>query len=614
VPHPPGTPLYVFAGHAWARALGGLASVGTAHAANLLSAACTAAAGGLLAAMAARWTGRPAVGLAAALAAGTASSVWLNATETEVYAASLLHSALLVWCADRRALEGEADDARGGRWSLLLAYAIALAPAVHLSALVAAPAAIARATWTDRGVRRREAAMLVGVLLLAGGVGTGAWPALAGGAALLAAAALAARRSGPRLPAAAALTLLLGTSALAAMYVRARFDPGVNQGDPRTLDALLDVVWRRQYEAVPLWPRRAPLWLQVGNLFEYADWQWALGVHGGVAPSWSRTPVTLLYAALGVVGGVAHRRAHRASWRAAAVLLASASLGVVLYLNLKAGPSYGAGFLPEDAVHEARERDYFFALAFWTWGAWAGAGGVALAARARVPWLGLGVAALPALLNWRAVDRSREPNASIATAVASSLLRSAPPRAVLLANGDNDSYPLWYFQQVEGVRPDVVVVTVPLLGARWYRAELARRWALTDAATLDRWRGEGPTLDAIARAARGQGRPLAASVAVPAAVRASAGRGRWARRGMVYVDRAGTSGLEEVRRADSAVTAAIARDVAPLLRDAPRVAPDGAPRVMLELLRCPSHALGAAAPAGAELGPPALLDSACNLR
>ena len=184
---------------------------------------------------------------------------------------------------------------------------------------------------------------------------------VAGGMALLwAAAPGTSRRAGGERPvaAAAALLALAGASALAVMYVRARFDPGVNQGNPSTLSALLDVVWRRQYELVPLWPRRAPLWLQLGNVVEYADWQWALGLQGGVAPSWLRTPLTLAYAALGVVGCVAHRRAERASWRATALLLASASVGVALSLNLKAGPSFGAGVLPESAPHEARERAY----------------------------------------------------------------------------------------------------------------------------------------------------------------------------------------------------------------------------------------------------------------
>jgi len=93
-----------------------------------------------------------------------------------------------------------------------------------------------------------------------------------------------------------------------------------------------------------------------------------------------------------------------------------ASLGVVAYLNLKAGPSIGWTVLPDDAPHEARERDYFFALAFWGWGLLAGYGAVRVAedatqlpaafstARGRAA-LGLGTTMLPVLLNWRALEQ-----------------------------------------------------------------------------------------------------------------------------------------------------------------------------------------------------------------
>ena len=71
---------------------------------------------------------------------------------------------------------------------------------------------------------------------------------------------------------------IAAASAVVVLLVRAGHDPALNQGNPSTWSALLDVVARRQYAVAPLWPRQAPLWLQVGNLFEYADWQFALGL------------------------------------------------------------------------------------------------------------------------------------------------------------------------------------------------------------------------------------------------------------------------------------------------------------------------------------------------
>ncbi|MDF1506512.1 hypothetical protein, partial [Roseisolibacter sp. H3M3-2] len=193
------------------------------------------------------------------------------------------------------------------------------------------------------------------------------------------------RRAAERL-----LPALVALSAVLVLLVRARHDPALNQGDPSTLGALADVIARRQYAVAPPWPRQAPWWLQLGNLLQWADWQLALGVDDRVGASPTRTPLTVAYALLAVVGARWHRARDRRSWRALLLLLLAGSLGVAAWLNLKAGPSYGWGVLPDDAPHEARERDYFFAVAWFVWGLWAGLGawacGAWAAARLRARW------------------------------------------------------------------------------------------------------------------------------------------------------------------------------------------------------------------------------------
>ena len=91
IPHPPGTPLFIVIARAWHVVLGFLP---TANATNLLSAVCTAVAAAVAAALVTRWTRDTFSGIAAALTLGGMSTVWLNATETEVYSASLLMSVL----------------------------------------------------------------------------------------------------------------------------------------------------------------------------------------------------------------------------------------------------------------------------------------------------------------------------------------------------------------------------------------------------------------------------------------------------------------------------------------------------------------------------------------
>ncbi len=477
IPHPPGTPLYVLIGKVWSILF---ASVfGFARSINLLSAVCTAFGCGILANLFANWTGDGFAGTAAGLTAGLMSTVWLTATETEVYAVTLLFGCMILWAADRA---GENSDAR---WALLAAYLAGLGWSLHLMALLIVPSAILLVFSTVDGYF----AVPVGRRYADG------------------------RReahSFAKLLRAAIVVTILGMTCVLFLLIRARHDPAINQGNPSTLGSLVDVILRRQYDVPHIWPRQAPFYLQLGNVFEYADWQFAKGLASAAPPNLWRTSITILYALVGLYGFFAHRSADRRSWRAMALLLLVSSIGVVLYLNLKVGPSFGAGILPTNAPHEARERDYFFYWAFICWGLWAGFGAIHLSHRLKAP-LGLLVMVLPfapGVLNWRAVDRRTDEVETRARLVEADMLEKTPPSGVFLALGDNDTYPLWYLQQVEGTRKDVTIVTLPLLGAEWYRAELARRYKLLDSATVESWSGRDSTVAFLTRRSYDQNRPV----------------------------------------------------------------------------------------------------------
>src|SRR5262249_38304968 len=157
----------------------------------------------------------------------------------------------------------------------------------------------------------------------------------------------------------------------------------------------------------------------LANWFEYADWQFALSLGPTVIPTVARVAVSIAFAALGIVGARSHRRNDRRGWTAVLLLFVCGSLGVMVYLNLKAGASFGWQFVPSDLRHEARERDYFFVLGFWAWGIWAGMGAIAFAKRLSLPSvLGVALAALPIALNWRAVNRRTGLEASLPREVA----------------------------------------------------------------------------------------------------------------------------------------------------------------------------------------------------
>ena len=480
IPHPPGTPLYVLIGKVWSLAFASI--FGFARSINLLSAVSTAFACGILTSLFTKWTEDGFAATAGGLAAGLMSTVWLSATETEVYAVAFLFGTMVLWAADRA---GQNSDAR---WALLAAYLAGLSWALHLTALLVVPSAILLVFTTSDGyfavpVGRRHA--------------DGRREA----------------HSFARLLRNSIIVTVIGMTCVLYLVIRAHRDPAINQGNPSTFASFIDVLLRHQYDVPSIWPRQAPFYLQLGNVFEYADWQFAKGLAPDAPPSWWRTPVTVLYALVALYGCVAHRAADRRSWRAVLVLFLVGSLGVAIYLNLKAGPSFGAGILPPNALHEARERDYFFFWAFACWGLWAGFGAIRLSRRLTAP---LGVVAMilpfaPALLNWTAVDRRTDPVEARARQDESDMLARVPPSGVLLAVGDNDTYPLWYLQQVEGTRKDVTVVTVPLLAAKWYRAELARRYKLLDTSAVERWFGRDSTIALLTKRSYDQNRPVVRS-------------------------------------------------------------------------------------------------------
>jgi hypothetical protein len=106
--------------------------------------------------------------------------------------------------------------------------------------------------------------------------------------------------------------------------------------------------------------------------------------------------------------------------------------------------------------------------------------------------LALSISSAPLAFNAPIVWQKRALDSVATRREATALLSVLPERAVFLALGDNDTYPLWYLQEAERLRRDVVVVTVPLLATRWYREEVRRRHDLiADPAVHGTWDAVG---------------------------------------------------------------------------------------------------------------------------
>src|SRR5262245_3884099 len=83
----------------------------------------------------------------------------------------------------------------------------------------------------------------------------------------------------------------------------------------------------------------------------------------------------------------------------------------------------------------------------------------------------LAIALIPLFANWRAASRRGD---TTTRDFAHDLLNSVEPYAVIVTAGDNDTFPLWYAQQVEGIRKDVVIAVTSLLNTDWYARQMVR--------------------------------------------------------------------------------------------------------------------------------------------
>jgi hypothetical protein len=511
IPHPPGTPLFVLVAHVWALLLPlGEYAVRT----NLLSAVASAAAAALWFLVAHQTTRRLAAGLpepsgrlvgiggaaAAALAGAFTFTNWQNSNETEVYSLATLTLAAVVW------LGMAWRESRSPRLLLLAVYLLSLSVGNHLLALLAGPALIVllgsvlrSGAARDDADRRAWAQVVVvaGAWALLLGTGLGSRTLFTAGVLLFAAAlAFAATRGELGFGLLALLLAAVGVSTYAFLYVRAGQQPPINEAAPATWQTLLDVVRRAQY------PVRTPfddptvahgpgnpgrslrlIWYQLLNYIQYFDWQWGRSL--GELP---RAFVTLAAVGLGIRGLHAQRAMDRAAFRLFLVLFATTGLGLVAYMNFKPGYSLGHEWWPAPGDHEVRERDYFFVISFVVWGVWVGLGLADLArqfaARAALSGRGwsapaagvaLGLALVPAALNAPAATRRGTPDARLAADFAYNLLNTVPPYGVLFTYGDNDTFPLWWAQEVAAVRRDVTVVCIALANTPWYPGQLRDR-------------------------------------------------------------------------------------------------------------------------------------------
>ncbi len=192
---------------------------------------------------------------------------------------------------------------------------------------------------------------------------------------------------------------------------------------------------------------------------------------------------------LGLIGLFFQLNRDKKNWLIIMLLFFFTGIAIVLYLN--------------QGSPQPRERDYAFVGSFFAFSIWIGLGvlGVYNSLKKKIPGKVSAILSgliclllVPVIMGFQEWDDHDRSTKTLARDSAADYLKSCKPNAILFTEGDNDTYPLWYAQEVQGIRPDVRIVNMSLLGVDWYINNL--RYKINQSAPVpiswspDKYQGE----------------------------------------------------------------------------------------------------------------------------
>ncbi len=521
IPHPPGAPLFLLIAHLFSmipsftdigarvNLIGTLASSGTVMLTYLITIRFiilyrkTDPDSWSLAEKVSAYGGA----VIGALALAVSDSFWFNAVEAGVWAPSSFFTAVVVWLI----LRWYEEDPKPGheRWLLVVMYMIGLSIGVHLLSLLAIFAVAVVYYFKKYEVTVKSFSLFIlsavglffliyigvirglpvllhltswwGFFLLIGLLGYGTWYSHRHRMALLNTVFMS------------LFLIIIGYTSYSLIYVRAQAGPPLNENNPSTPEAFFSYVNREQYGEMPLWPRRwSPepvhqyyyqqysseldyfVTYQMQKMyFRYFGWQFIGREHDmeGAGVDWSVLwGIPFL---VGLAGAISHFRRQWKMGLVVSALFVLTGAALVIYLN--------------QTEPQPRERDYSYVGSFFAFAIWIGIGiesiWYSLQERFKVTskrnqlllallTVSAGILLINARMlqvNYRVHDRSGN---YVPWDWAWNMLQSCEKDAILFTNGDNDTFPLWYLQEVARIRTDVRVVNLSLANTGWYLDQL----------------------------------------------------------------------------------------------------------------------------------------------
>jgi hypothetical protein len=500
VPHPPGSPLYVLLGRVFSlapiadvaarvtfmSALSSALAVWCVYCSTLALARRALGGNPLMPFGDRRDVGPLSGAVLAALLLAFSYTQWFNATEAEVYGYSIFFTCAGLWLI--LYWEGSGHRQASDRWLLFIAYLFGLGGGLHLLCLLTIPTLAILAWFADDKLRRLiiqliafAAGAVVSIALL--GPGTISNLVILGGLAALLYHLYGTNRRACYLLLGVLVLFALGYSTYLALYIRSGLNPAIDENDPETWKAFLSFVNREQYGTesmllsmfTPRADRAYQFWDQQMKYF-FQQFPFPLLEQVAVfrkATSPEPHPVSISWIpyTLGLIGLLWQRQRDWQRFLAILALFVVMGFGLSFYLNM-----------PDP---QPRERHYVFGGMYLAYALWIGLGWTAI-----IEWmrprlekfhgslliaLSMMALLLPLGTAIKLYDIEDRTGDYIAYDYANNLLQSCKEDGILFTNGDNDTFPLWYMQEVEGLRRDVRVVNLSLLNTGWYIKQLRDR-------------------------------------------------------------------------------------------------------------------------------------------
>lgn len=417
--------------------------------------------------------------LVGALFTAWSHTYWTNAVEAEVYSISSFVMGATTLLALRWSRHPE--DPGRTRFIYLIIYLLSLGVGFHLGTVLTYPA-IALFILLFRNRSFKDADLIIfsfGFLLFLMHVNLKFGGPLAV-VCLLAFLVLFVLRwaAGQRFVPIATGLFVLGITIHVFLWIRSAQNPAIDEADPETWGRLMAVLRREQYPPSNPFVRKGSWHFQiVEHFWGYFQMQYELvRSHSGWL-SGSRLALLPIFVGLAGVATMAYRQFRSFVLVAGTFLITS--LGMILFLNFSDGT--------RGVQAEVRERDYFYSPAFYFFGVFIGVGAAAVldacfggrpagkrTALDRAGYaLGLVVLlAMTGMLYKRYHFEHDRTHERVAWGYGYNMLAGLEEHALIFTNGDNDTFPLWYQQEVESFRKDVRVINLSLLNTAWYLYQL----------------------------------------------------------------------------------------------------------------------------------------------